>query len=132
MALYLEMKEIPFKPAAFEKAAQSIEALGEDISDIYKKGGLKTLEEIPAVGKGIAERIEEYLKTGHIKDYEKLKKQIPVDVENLSAIEGIGPKLIKLFYQKLKIKNIDDLERAAKAGKLAKLPRSGENFRQKS
>lgn len=83
------------------------------------------MEEIPAIGKGIAERIEEYLKTNHIKDYERLKKQIPVDVEKLSAIEGIGPKLIKLFYQKLKIKNIDDLEKAAKAGKLAKLPRSG-------
>jgi DNA polymerase (family 10) len=131
MALYLEMKEVAFKPRAYEKAAQSIEALEEDISDIYKKGGLKALEDIPAVGKGIGERIEEYLKTGRIKDYEKLKKQIPVDVEKLSAIEGIGPKLIKLFYQKLKIKSIDDLEKAAKAGKLAKLPRSGVKLQQK-
>jgi DNA polymerase (family 10) len=131
MALYLEMKEVAFKPRAYEKAAQSIEALEEDISDIYKKGGLKALEDIPAIGKGIAERIEEYLKTNHVKDYEKLKKQIPVDVEKLSAIEGIGPKLIKLFYQKLKIKNIDDLEKAAKAGKLAKLPRSGVKLQQK-
>jgi DNA polymerase (family 10) len=131
MALFLEMKEVAFKPRAYEKAAQSIEALGESVADIYKKGGVRALEEIPAIGKGIAERIEEYLKTKRIKDYEKLKKQIPVDVEVLSAIEGIGPKLIKLFYQKLKIKNIDDLERAAKAGKLAKLPRSGEKLQKK-
>ena len=131
MALYLEIKEVPFKPRAFEKAAQSIEALEDDIADIYKKGGLKALEDIPSVGKGIGERIEEYLKTGRIKDYEKLKKQIPVDIQALSAIEGVGPKLIKLFYRKLKIKNINDLEKAAKAGKLAKLPRSGEKLQAK-
>ncbi|MFH0803646.1 MAG: PHP domain-containing protein, partial [Candidatus Tagabacteria bacterium] len=131
MALYLEMKEVAFKPRAYEKAAESIEATEEDISDIYKRGGLKAIENIPAVGKGIGERIEEYLKTGRVKDYEKLKKQIPVDVEKLSAIEGVGPKLIKLFYQKLKIKNVNDLEKAAKAGKLAKLPRSGEKLQAK-
>lgn len=131
IALYLEMKEVAFKPRAYEKAAQSIEATEEDVDDIYKRGGLKALEEIPSIGKGIGERIEEYLKTGRVKDYEKLKKQIPVDVQSLSAIEGIGPKLIKLFYQKLKIKNINDLERAAKAGKLAKLPRSGEKLQAK-
>ena len=131
IALYLEMKEVAFKPAAYEKAAESIEALEEDVEDIYKKGGLKALEDIPAIGKGISERIKEYLETERIKDYEKLKKQIPVDIQTLSAIEGIGPKLIKLFYQKLKIKNIGDLERAAKAGKLAKLPHSGEKLQEK-
>ncbi len=131
IALYLEMKEVDFKPRAYEKASESIEALDEDVDDIYKKGGLKALEDISAIGKGISERIEEYLKTGHIQDYEKLKKQIPVDIRTLSAITGIGPKLIKLFYQKLKIKNINDLEKAAKTGKLAQLPRSGEKLQKK-
>ena len=130
-ALFLEMKEVAFKPRAYEKAGQSVEALKENIADIYKKGGIEAIENIPAVGKGIAERIEEYLKTGRVKDYEKLKKQIPVDLERLSAIEGVGPKLIKLFYQKLKIKNIDGLEKAAKAGKIAKLPRCGERLEAK-
>ena len=130
-ALFLEMKEVAFKPRAYEKAGQSVEALKENIADIYKKGGIEAIENIPAVGKGIAERIEEYLKTGRVKDYEKLKKQIPVDIERLSAIEGVGPKFIKLFYQKLKIKNIDGLEKAAKAGKIAKLPRCGERLEAK-
>ncbi len=131
IALYLEMKDVAFKPRAYEKAAESVEALEEDLEDIYKKGGIKAIEDISAIGKGIGERIEEYLKTGRVKDYEKLKKQIPVDIKTLSAIEGIGPKLIKLFYQKLKIKNINDLEKAAKAGKLAQLPRSGEKLQKK-
>ena len=72
IALYLEMKDIPFKPRAYDKAAHSIEALQEDVSDIYKKGGIKALEEIPGIGKGIGERIEEFLKTGRIKSYESL------------------------------------------------------------
>ncbi len=131
MALYLEMKEVDFRPRAYEKAAQSVEALKEDISDIYKKGGIKAIKNIPSVGKGIGEKIEEYLKTDRVKTYEKLKKEIPVDIGTLEAIEGIGPKMIKLFYQKLKIKNIRDLEKAAKAGKLAELPRSGKKLQEK-
>ena len=68
MAALLEIKEVAFKPQAYERAAYSIEALGEDASEIYKKGGLKALENIPGVGQGIAERIEEYIKTGRIAD----------------------------------------------------------------
>ncbi|MBI2041502.1 MAG: DNA polymerase/3'-5' exonuclease PolX [Candidatus Nealsonbacteria bacterium] len=131
MAELLEMKEVPFKPRAFEKAAHSLEALDENISEIYKKGGIKALEEIPGVGKGIAERIEEFIKTGKIKDYDRLKKEMPVDVSGLTAIEGVGPKIIKTLYKKLKVKNIKDLEKAAKTGKLRDLPRFGEKLEQK-
>lgn len=126
MAAFLDMKEVPFKPRAYERAAFSIESLEESVDEIYKRGGLKALEDIPGVGQGIAERIEEYIKTGHIKDYEKLKKQFPVDVEGLMKIEGVGPKLVKKLYQKLKIKNQNDLEKAAKAGKLRGLEGLGE------
>lgn len=131
MAVILDMKEVAFKPRAFEKAAYSIEALGEGVDEIYKKGGLKALEDIPGVGKGIAERIEEYVKTGRIKDYAQLKKQFPVDIGGLTRIEGIGPHLVKKLYQKLKIKNIDQLEKAAKAGKLRGLEGLGEKSEQK-
>lgn len=131
MAELLEMKGVQFKPRAFEKAAHSIEALDEDMRDIYKKGGIKALEDIPGVGKGIAERIEEFVKTGKIKDYARLKKETPVDVSGLTAIEGVGPKVIQLLYKKLKIKNVSDLEKAAKAGKLRGLPRFGEKLEAK-
>lgn len=131
LAELYDMQEVPFKPRAFEKAAESIASLGDDLADIYKKGGLKALENIPGVGRGIALRIEEYLKTGHIKEYSALKKKFPVDIAGLSSVEGVGPKLIKLLYQKLKIKNIAELERAAKAGKLRNLPRLGEKLEQK-
>ena len=104
MSILLEMDEIPFKPRAYEKAAYSIEPLKKDIKEIYQKGGLKAIEEIPALGKGIAERIEEYIKTGKIRDYEKLKKKMPVNIEELNKIEGVGTKIIKQLYKNLKIK----------------------------
>jgi len=128
IAIFLEMDNVEFKPRAYEKAAHSIEALEQDVEDMYKKCGIKALMEIPGVGQSIAEKIEELLKNGKLKYHEQLKKKIPVDIENLTAIEGVGPKTIKTLYQQLKIKTVEDLEKAAKKGKIRKLP----GFKEKS
>ncbi len=114
IASYLEMEGVAFKPYAYEKAAITLETLEEDVEEIYKKGGLKALEDIPGVGKSIAEKIEEYLKTGKIKYYESLKRKMPINIEELIAVEGMGPKKVKVLYQKLGIKNLKELEKAAK------------------
>lgn len=121
ISIFLEMKGVDFKPQAYEKAAHSIEMLEQDLSEIYKDGGIKALEKIPGVGKGIAERIEEYLKLHRIEDYEKLKKQIPVKIDELASVEGVGPKMILKLYKKLGITTRHQLEEAAKAGKLESL-----------
>ena len=121
MSVMLEMKGENFKPQAYEKAAHSIEMLEQDALEIYKDGGVKALEDISGVGKGIAERIEEYIKTRHIKDYDKLKKQIPINIDELSAVEGIGPKMILRLYKELGIKTRAQLESAAKERKLEKI-----------
>jgi len=128
ISAYLTMDEVDFKPQAYEKAAFSIKALPEDVDDIYKKGGVLAIEKIPGVGKSIAEKIVEYIKTGRIKYYLGLRKKMPVDIMGLMAIEGVGPKMIKDFWKNLKIKNVKDLERAAKTGKIRKLP----NYRKKT
>lgn len=126
IAEYLEMEEVAFKPYAYERVALTLENLERDVEDIYEKEGLKGLEKIPGVGKGIALMITEYLKTGKIKYYEKLKKKAPVDLEELTAVEGMGPKRIKLLYQKLGIRNLKGLEKAAKTHKIAPLFSFGE------
>lgn len=131
MATLFDIKEVPFKPRAYEHAAFYIGSLSEDIEEIYKKGGLKALEDIPGIGQGIAERIEEYIKTGHIKDYDKLKKELPVDISGLMNIEGLGPKTIKKLYEDLKIKNIEQLKKAVSEGKLKNLEGFGEKTEQK-
>ncbi len=128
---YLEIKGIQFKPRAYEKAGYSIENLEEEVLEIYKKGGLKAVENIPGVGISIAEKIEELFKTGRSKYYEKLKRLFPVEIGELSSIEGIGPKMIIKLYKALKIKNIRDLEKAAKAGKLAKIKGLGKKAEEK-
>ena len=69
LAQYLALRDIPFKPKAYERASLAIESLAEDVQDIYEREGTVGLEKIPGVAKGIAERIEEYLKTGKVQDY---------------------------------------------------------------
>jgi DNA polymerase (family 10) len=131
MGSYLEMKGIQFKPQAYEKAAYSIEALDEDIEEFVKKKGKGGLMELPGVGESIAEKIIEYLKTGKIKELEELKKEVPVDVETLTSIEGVGPKIVYKLYKALGIKNIDDLEKACLEHKIRRLPGFGEKSEEK-
>src|SRR3990172_12395520 len=109
IALYLEMKEEPFKPRAYDKVAYALEALEEPVAEIYRRGGVKALRTIPGVGQAIAEKIEEMIRTGKLRYYEGLRKEIPVDVRGLTAIEGVGPKSVKLLYEKLGIKKVADL-----------------------
>lgn len=130
MAEFLEMQDVEFKPRAYEKVARILESMAEGVDEIYKVGGHESLEKIPGVGESIAEKIEEYLKTNRIKEYEQLKKKCPVKLEELMKIEGLGPKTIKTLYQKLKIKNLRDLERAAKAEKIRGLEHFGEKTEQ--
>jgi len=123
---FLEMDEVPFKPQAYEKAAIVLENLEQSVADIYKIGGVKALIAIPGIGKSIAQKIEEYLKTGKIKHYQELRKKIPVDVEQLIAVQGIGPKTVKALYCELGISNLKELEQAVRGHKIALLFGFGE------
>lgn len=122
---YLSMQDVPFKPRAYEKAASAISDFDGEIAVLYKKGGIKALESIPGVGSSIAEKIEEFIKTGRIQDHEKLKKKTPVDLSELRRIEGMGPKSIKKLYDELGVKDLVGLEKTARSGKIAALPGFG-------
>lgn len=130
IAVYEDMMDGFFKARAYEKAARTIDSLTEELEDVYKRGGTGALMNIPGIGQAIAEKIEDLLTTGKTKHLEHLKKKIPVNVEELIQLEGVGPKTIKTLWQKLKIKNIAQLEKAAKAHKIQKLPRFGEKSEQ--
>ncbi len=119
----LELQEIAFKPIAYRRAAQSIESLSEAIEDIYERG---ELEEIPGIGKHIGEKIAEIIETGKLKYYEKLKKEVKVDVEALNKIPSLGPKKIKVLYTKLGVKDLKDLEKVLKQHKVRNLEGFGE------
>ena len=117
-----EDPNVQFRARAYYRAADTISSLQENVIDIYGRQGVNGLLEIPAVGKAIASKIEEYLKGGKIQHLEELKAKVPIDIDELYGIEGIGPKTIKMFYDKLQIKNLADLEKAATEGKLKTLP----------
>lgn len=131
ISLYLEMQGVQFKPRAYEKVAYTIEAMEEPLVEIYKRGGIKALREVPGVGEAIAEKIEEIIQTGKLTYYEELRKKIPVDIRALTAIEGVGPKMVKVLYEKLEVKDVSDLERVAHNGKIRGLPHFGEKMEQK-
>lgn len=126
IADYLAMGDIQFKPYAYQKAALALETLEEDIEEIYKSGGAKALRKIPGVGKSIAQKIEEYLKTGRIKYHQQFKKKTPIKLEEIISVEGMGPKKAKVLYEKLGIKDLKGLEKAAKFHKIAPLFGFGE------
>jgi DNA polymerase (family 10) len=115
----LELKgENTFRIRAYRRAALNIEGLTKNIEDISHEEILN----IPGVGQDLAGKMEEYIKTGMIQAYEKLKQEIPGGLSTLLSIPGLGPKTSKLLYDKLKITNIDELEKLAAEHKLAGLP----------
>ena len=131
IAVFLDMDGVAFKPRAYEKAAYAIEGLEEPVTAIFARGGVKAVCEIPGVGKSIAEKVVALLETGHCPYHEELRKKVPVDIAGLTAVEGVGPKMIKALYRELGVKTVADLEKAARAGRLRELPHFGEKSEQK-
>ncbi len=121
IAEYLEMDGVRFKPYAYQKAAITLENLKDSIEDIYRQGGFKALKAIPGIGESIAQKIEEYLKTGKIEYYEEFRRKLPINLDELIAVEGMGPKKAKILYDRLGITNLAELEAAAREHKIAPL-----------
>ncbi len=117
-----EDPNVQFRARAYYRAAETIASLQESITDIYVRYGVDGLLEIPSVGKAIASKIEEYVKRGKIQQLEELKSKVPINIDELYGIEGIGPKTMKMFYDKLQIRTLAELEKAATEGKLKTLP----------
>ena len=115
--------EIPFKIRAYRLAAQTIADLDEDIEILVKE---KKLEKLPGIGKAIARKITEYVETGQLEFYEKLKKEIPPAIVELLEIPSLGPKKVSILYKKLDIKTVEELKKACLEGKLRNLDGFGE------
>ena len=131
MAALYRMQGVAFKPRAYEKAALGVESLDREVIQIFKEGGREALMRIPGVGKGIAAHLEEFFTTRHFREYERLKKKMPVDISGLTAIEGVGPKMVRTLWEKLRIRTLEDLEKAVRAGKIRELAHFGERSEQK-
>jgi DNA polymerase (family 10) len=113
-----------FKIRAYRRTADIIENLSSNVEEIYTKWKLKGLTEIPSIGKAIASKMEEYITTGKIEYFEELKKRTSINVEEFYHLEGIGigPRTVKTLHDRLGIKTLSDLEKAADEGKIHALP----------
>jgi len=119
----LTINEDRFRSRAFNTAAQRIVSLTEDIRNIKDRG---ELQDIPGVGKGIAAVIEEVLETGGSKALEELEASLPPGIREMMRLEGVGPKKAVRLQKALGIASIDDLEKAAKEGRVRGLKGFGE------
>lgn len=114
---------IKFKIRAYLRAAETTENLSVDLEEIYQKNGIKGLVNIPSIGKAIALKIEEYIKNGKIQFFEELTTKIPINIDEFYDLEGIGigPKTVKILYENLNVRTLEDLEHYAKYGELRKV-----------
>jgi len=107
---------------AYRKVSASILALGEDLTDIYRRGKLR---DIDGVGDAIEKKIVQFIEHGRIDKYSDLKKKYPIDFQSLKKIQGLGPKKIFALYLNLGIRNVEDLMKAIEEKKISGLPGFG-------
>ena len=105
----------PFRIRAYRRAAQNLETLSEDVETLARAD---RLDEIPGVGADLAGKIEEYLRSGHIKEVDAACRTVPRGVVELLDVPGIGPKTAKQLYEREGVSSLAKLEQLARAGKL--------------
>lgn len=114
--------ENPFKVRAYRRAAEAIDDLVEPLAEIAARG---ELERIPGFGEAIIGKTRDFLRTGTTKLYEQIKDAVPPGVVEMAAISGIGPKTVKTLWETLGVATVDELEAAARAGRVRDVPGFG-------
>jgi len=107
-----------FKPEAYRRAARTLESLTEDVRAVSGRGELDAL---PGVGAAISEKIREYLRTGSIEYYERLRLASPPGLLEILRLPGLGPKTARRFWIELGVEGPGELAQAIEAGRLAPL-----------
>ena len=125
LGLMLEMQgDSVFKVRAYRRAARTIEQLSFSLAERVAAG--QRISGIPGIGKAIGDKIAELVQTGRVATYERVKGELPPGVLDLVSIPGIGPKTAMLLSRELGISSVAGVEQAAQDGRLAALPRMGE------
>src|SRR5262245_14190938 len=97
--------ESVFRVRAYQRAAQTLEALAEDVATVAARGGLTTL---PGIGRDLAARIEEYLATERIAQLDVLRARLPPGFLALLEIRGLGPRTARALWEHA---GVDSVER---------------------
>ncbi|MCZ6766878.1 MAG: DNA polymerase/3'-5' exonuclease PolX [bacterium] len=113
----------PFKIRALFNAAHELEAISGNLEQMVETGELL---DVQGIGKSIFGYIKEMIQRGTFEEYERLKEDVPPGLLQVMRIPGMGPKKVKAVYEELNVKSVDDLEKVAKAGRIAELEGFGE------
>ena len=111
-----------FKSAAYDRAKRVIESHPEQLADIARDPNRK-LTDIPGIGADLAKKITELVETGKCGYHQEQLKKVPRSLLDLLQLQTVGPQKVRMFYNELGIQTVDDLEAAAKAGRLRSLPK---------
>lgn len=109
----------PYRIRAYRKAADTIEALEEDIADVASRQALEALD---GIGRDLAEKIEEFLRTGTIQAYEALRTPLPEAVKTWTQLPGLSESLVAYLYTRLGITTLSDLEQLVRSHLLRTVP----------
>lgn len=109
----------PYRIRAYRKAADTIEALEEDIADVASR---QALEDLDGIGGDLADKIQEFLKTGTIQAYEALRTPLPEAVKAWTQLPGLSESLVAYLYTRLGITTVTDLERLVRSHLLRTIP----------
>jgi DNA polymerase (family 10) len=119
MANILEIKDDNlFKIRAYRRAAMNIEGLSKSVDELSRD----ELLEIPGIGAELAAKIEEYVQTGSMRAFEKMKGEVQEGLLTFLAVPGMGPKTARLIYEQLHVTTLEELEQAAREHRLAGIP----------
>lgn len=111
-----------FRINSYRRAARTLKDAGEDAAVLAKEG---RLQELPGVGKGTAQKIQQFLDSGHIDVLDELEAKFPPGLPGLLDVPGMGPKKVALVHAQLAVKSLDDLKKVIASGQLEKLPGLG-------
>ena len=114
----------PFRVRSYRRAAEAVEQQTEPLATMVDDP--KRLMQIGGVGKGMAANIVDLVKTGSMPLRDELLTKYRPSMLELLRLPGMGPKTVALLWSALEVSDIDSLEAALKAGKLAALPRMGQ------
>jgi DNA polymerase (family 10) len=121
----LEIKgENPFRIRAYRNAARAVGALSKNVANLVDSG--EDLSKIKEIGRDLAGKITEIVKTGKLSLLTELEASVPAELSVMMRIQGLGPKKVKKIYQELDILSVEELKKAAKKGKIRDLCGFGE------
>ncbi len=121
--------ENEFRVRAYRNAARAIDGHPRSIAGLIREGS--DLSELPGIGKSMAQKIEEVVKTGRLQQLAELEQKLPGQLAEMMNLATLGPKRVKTLHTQLHIDSLDQLERAARQHEICQLPGLGEKTEQK-